>query len=203
MTFTKLPSVWRISDFIAFGLSGVITIGFLIYGLFVHAQGSAQWPYLMAAVAASFLFIYWRVIVVRQNDIKGFVLVGGPKYGVLVNLGTYQPPGGVDKLAEIIETTAIGWTAAFSREEIDNALTKGYIWCWFKPGTIDMSQVGTPYKVAGYEVGDKLVVGYSAVNANLDSTAFAHELGHYIQGTVTGDWDLNTHHARSKRLGLP
>jgi hypothetical protein len=205
-TYTSMPPVWRFGDFVAFGLGAVVCIGFLIYGLIGGFQGvdSAvkQAPYLLAATAAGFLFIYWRVIKIRQKDIQGFILVGGPEYGFLVNLGDYNPPGGLAELKTLVQDTAKGWEKAFAEQEIHGALTKDYIWVWFKPGDLDRPD-HVPGKVAGYDVYRKMVVGYKAKDIALEHTAFTHELGHVIQGTVTEDWDMTTHHARSKKLGLP
>jgi hypothetical protein len=212
-TYTKMPPVWRIGDFIAFGSGAVACIGFLIYGLIVGFQGTAsavkQAPFLLAATAAGFLFVYWRVIKIRQNDIAGFILVGGPEYGFLVNLGDYNPPGGMVELKAIVQETAKGWGTKPTADEpvftpisVENALTSDYIWVWFKPGTQDLP-FNMPGKVAGYDVYRKMVVGYLAKSTPLERTAFAHELGHVIQGTITGDWNQDTHHARAKKYGLP
>lgn len=212
-TYTKLPPVWRLGDFIAFGLGGVACIGFLIYGLIVgfHGTESAvkQAPFLLAATAAGFLFVYWRVIKIRMDDIKGFVLVGGPEYGFLVNLGDYNPSDGLADLKNIVEDTAKGWGTKLTADEpaftpvaVANALNMDYIWVWFKPG--DVHPAFKPaVKLAGYTIYRKMVVGYKSKTISLEHTAFAHELGHVIQGTITGIWDEATHHARSKKYGLP
>ena len=214
-TYTKLPPVFRWWDFLSFGMLGVITVGFLVYGLIVGFQGATssivkQAPWLMAATAAGFFFVYWRVIKIRMNDIKGFVLVGGPKYGFLVNFGSYTPPGGSAELLSIIEQMETAWsTVAFAAEpvfspaKVADALTRDYVWVWFKPGTLDLPNMAG--KVAGYTVamGNKMVVGYPATDSPLERTAFSHELGHLIQGNVTGVWDQTTHQQRSKTLHLP
>jgi hypothetical protein len=201
--YTKLPSVWHFGDFIAFGLGGVLCVVLLIYGLLGHTTGSVQWPYIVVATAAAFFFIYWRVIVLRQNEIKGFVLVGGPKYGFLVNFGDYKPPlGKEEELEHAISDTIKRWEVCFSAADIDKAVTADYIWVWFKPGTLDLPS-GMPGKVAGYTIARKMVVGYRSPEIQLNRTAFAHELGHIIQGYITHDWDQKTHHARAKANGLP
>jgi hypothetical protein len=203
MSYTKLPPVWRIGDFIAFGLGGIACIALLIYGAFGHVEGSTQWPYITAATAAAFFFIYWQVILIRKNDIKGFVLMGGTRYGFLVNVGEYKLPGGQVELERSIADVAKRWEVCFPSADIDKALTSHYIWVWFKPGKLDLP-FNMPGKVAGYTIGNaKMVVGYLSPETQLDHTAFAHEIGHIIQGSITGIWDLETHHARSKKFGLP
>jgi hypothetical protein len=190
-------------------MCGVYTFGFLIYGLVngVHGDASsvAQWPYLMTATGLAFFFIYWRVIVIRKKEIAGYTFVGGPKYGLCVNFGDYKPGNGEvpADLVAILRKTADGWTkAGWTSDQINNVLTSDYIWIDFKPGSIDLpANMG---KVAGYTIAysHRMIVGYNP-GATFEQTAFAHELGHIIQGCITNDWDMATHHARSKQLGLP
>jgi hypothetical protein len=211
-TYKGLPPVFRFWDWMSWGMLGVYTFGFLIYGL-VHgataldgSKASADWPYLMAATGLGFFFVYWRVILIRKKEIAGFVLVGGPNYGFAVNFGDYKPTGETnDDLFDLWMSTADKWTAAgWSIEQIRGALNQDYIWVWFKPadasGGIDAPrQTG---KVAGYTIYRQMVIAYTP-GEMFEKTAAAHELGHVIQGTITGSWDMNEHHARSKRLGLP
>lgn len=216
MTFQGKPPVWRVGDFIAFGSGAVFCIGFLVYGLVVgfHGDSSAvrQAPWLLLATALAFLFVYWRVIVIRQNDIRGFVLVGDPRYGFMVNFGEYSiDPTTIPTLLKLIEDARMRWGDAaakgdpadsqFTPQAVDSALTSDYIWVWFRPGDLDLPW-GPPGKVAGYTVGRKMVVGFKP-GAPPERTAFEHELGHVIQYAVTGIMDNDIHHARSKRLGIP
>lgn len=209
-TYKGLPPVFRWWDFVSFGLLGVYTFAFLIYGLVHGVQGSAsavaQWPYLMTATGLAFFFIYWRVILIRKREIAGFVLLGGPKYGFAVNFGDYLGAGEPKEvLLDLLLTTADRWVAAgWTLEQIHGALNEDYIWVWFKPedtsGYIDLPrQAG---KVAGYTVYRQMVIGYKQ-GEPFARTAAAHELGHVIQGTITHVWDQTIHHARSKELGLP
>lgn len=208
MTFSKLPSVYRWWDFLSWGLNGVYTFGFLIYGLMhgVHGSSSAvaQWPYLMSVTGLAFFFIYWRVIVIRQREIAGFILIGTPRYGFAVNFGLF-PSAGLDQLIpSIVMRLASKWggvpESQFSLRTVDAALTKDLIWVWFKPGDVDLPH--TASKVAGYTVYRQMVVGYKK-GATIEQTSFEHELGHVIQGEVTNVWDQAIHHARSKKYGLP
>lgn len=208
MTFSKLPPVLRWWDFLTFGMNGVYTFGFLIYGLVHGVQGTssavAQWPYLMTATGLAFFFIYWRVILIRKKEIAGFVLIGAPKYGFAINFGMF-PSQGLDQLIPSIVTRLEGkWAdvpeSPFSLSTVDAALTSDLIWVWFKPGDVDLPH--TASKVAGYTVYRQMVVGYKE-GATLEQTAFEHELGHVIQGSVTNVWDQSIHHARSKKYGLP
>jgi len=202
MTFSKPPPVWRIGDFIAFALGGIACVALLIYGLFGHVEGSAQWPGITAATAAGFLFIYWRVILIRKNDIKDFVLIGTPSYGLMVHFGDFPHNAAVEKqMLEAIDQTAEGWAEIFTTSEVQAALNRDFIWVWFRPGDIH-PPYGPPATLAGYTIARKMVVGFHP-GANLARTAFTHELGHIIQGTITGIWDNDSHHARSKRFGLP
>lgn len=205
-TYNGLPSVWRFGDFVAFCLGAVVCIGFLVFGLFAGFQGTSsavkQAPYLLSATAAGFLFVYWRVIRIRQNDIAGFVAVGNPKYGILVHLGDYKPAGeDLGTLSKIVDETVQGWTKVWALDTVEGAVAKDLIWVWFKPGDLDLP-FNMPGKVAGFDVYRKMVVGYKP-GSTFERTAFAHELGHVIQGTITNRWDQVEHHARSKENGLP
>lgn len=204
-TYTKKPGIWHVSDFVAFGLCGVICLAFLVYGLTVGFTGQSsavkQAPYILAVTAAGFFFVYWQVIRGRIKDLKGFVLVGNPEYGFMVNMGEYTPPDGLGELKDLVAETAEAWTKAFDKQEIQEALNRGYIWVWFKQGDLDLP-FNLPGKVAGYTIYRRMVVGYPTPTTPIRRTAFVHELGHVIQGTVTGDWRQEIHHARSKKLGI-
>jgi hypothetical protein len=211
-TYNGLPPVFRWWDFVSFGLLGVYVFGFLIYGL-IHgataldgSKAPADWPYLMAATGLGFFFVYYRVIVIRQKEIAGFVLLGGPKYGFAVNFGDYIPAGEThEALFNLWMSTADEWVkAGWTLDQIHNALNQDYIWVWFKPedatGGIDLPQQAG--KVAGYTIYRQMVIGYKQ-GVPFEKTAAAHELGHVIQGTITNVWDIAIHHQRSKELGLP
>jgi hypothetical protein len=207
-TYTKMPSTLQFGDFIAFGLGGVVCIGLLIYGLIVGFESSSvgQAPFILAATAAGFLLVYWNVIKIRKNNLKDFVLLGGPEYGFLVNAGGY-PSNKLSELKTIVNDTVKAWEKvavddpAFSPEAIANALNADYIWVWFKPG--DIHPLFKPAaKLAGYTIHRKMVVGYRSEDTSLIRTAFVHELGHIIQGTITGVWDNDIHHARSKKYNI-
>ena len=45
-------------------------------------------------------------------------------------------------------------------------------------------------------------VDYDSPVDSLDSTAFAHELGHIIHGNATGQWDQEEHHQFAAAHGL-
>ncbi len=204
-TYRGMPGIWKVSDFVAFGLGGVVCIGLLMFGLVSGFEGDAssvkQVPFLLAACAAGFLFVYWQAVKVRINELRGFVLVGDPKYGLLVNMGSYEPVGeDLYDLVELVEKTVDDWSRVWPRERVEEALSSGYVWIWFKEGDLDLPY-GRPGKVAGFTVLRKIHVGYIP-GSTFRKTAFAHELGHVIQGLVTGSWSQDEHHARSKEHGI-
>ncbi len=208
-TYNGLPPVLRFWDWMSWGMLGVYTFGFLIYGLVhgVHGDPSAvaQWPYLMTATGLGFFFVYYRVIIARKHEIAGYTFAGGPTYGLCVKFGDYKLANGevLADFATIVRKTAQGWTAAgWTLEQINAVLNSDYIWVVFEPGDVDLPHEAG--KVAGYTVAysRNMVIGYKP-GATIEQTAFAHELGHIIQGNMTGSWDMDEHHARSKRLGLP
>lgn len=205
MTFSKLPPVFRWWDFVSFAGLGITTVFFLIYGLVHGVQGESsavhQWPYLMSVVAAAFFFIYWRVIAIRKKEIEGFVLIGAPDYGFCVHMGDFKPGEPLEALRDLLVNTAHEWTTAgWTLEQVDTALTRDFIWIWFKPGDVDLPrQAG---KVAGYTIYRQMVIGYKP-GATFARTAAAHEIGHIVQGEITNVWDQAVHHQRAKELGLP
>ena len=93
--------------------------------------------------------------------------------------------------------------SAFS-ENVPAILSEADVFLKFNPGVINNSFNPTkPLLVAGFTVvgGNYIEVAFfnpktklADPNQDIQHTAFAHELGHVILGSVLGNWDESIHH---------
>ena len=108
------------------------------------------------------------------------------------------------KIEEITEDTILEWAAVI--EKLEKASPGSWVqrcrkcidglFVSFEPFPIIHSSMG---KLAGYAVGDNVVVGYKE---DLDRTALAHELGHYMHKEKMGYFDNEMEHDFIRIYGL-
>lgn len=200
-TYTKPPHWFKLLDLATFGSLPVISAAVTIWAHVAEATGPKGWQALMWVVTAVMLGIYIRVVLLRRSFLKRFTFFGG-KYGIMVEAGEYKTVIEQNMISAETDRTIEGWKKIFSNAE--EIARKDYLWVWFEPGPITRDR-GSKVKVNGYTIarGRDMIVGYRAEDQPLERTAYAHELGHVIQGHATGDWTESTHHKRSKDNKLP
>jgi len=206
----KKPSAFRWDDLLSFGGVTLLSTSVTIFittmaGLGkIEIEGASPWMgvALCWTVALSMAGIYGALVRARAQELKPFIWVAHPagRYAFMIHPGDYDID--LTELHDEVLTTVNGWEALYP--EAWQSLRKDVVWVWFKPWPIE-NLFGRSVKVAGVTVSGthKMLVGFKEKNQPLKRTAFAHELGHIIQGFQTGDWRQDVHHARSKELGLP
>lgn len=194
----KKPSVFRIDDLLSFGLISVAAISVAIFLQPTNAGAEAK--ALVWVVSLVFLGIYVRVVHLRAMSLKNFEWF--PKFGIMVDKDEWE--GDIAGLDDLVKSVAEKWEKTLGYDSF-KILQDEVVWVYFKPEPITRIRNKIVSPKSGYMVarGYDLVIGYKEKNSALESTAFAHELGHLIQGHATGEWDETTHHERAKTHGLP
>jgi hypothetical protein len=197
----KKPTWFNWYDFLSIGGLGVACLSILIYTLTagIESANAKQGYLLLGVVCAVFLGIYgvwcWR----RKKDFDKFTWY--PTYGFMVcSDGTYPLPT-PEALDRVVKKTLDAWAPYHPAQSI--IMTEAN-WCWFKSDlNTKTDEVG--FLCKGYTVPNshQFKVDYDTPADPLESTAFAHELGHVIRGNATGNWDGPEHHQFMKEHGLP
>jgi len=199
----KKPVWFRPLDFITIGGGGVISLGILAYALVHGAEGAhvKEGLILLAVVGLCFIGIWGKFVYDRKRWLDQFKWY--PTYGFMISAGGYkQLPVVGFTLEALIKKTIDGWAKYHPNAE---AIVKSQVnWVWFDK-TLDEK----PHELTG-----KLCNGFAVSNSNsfmidydtgmepLETTAFAHELGHIIHGHATGQWDQEEHHQFAAARGL-
>lgn len=154
----------------------------------------------MLIAVASYLSVLWR----RYRLLAGFTYIRGPFYSLMVHAGSYA--GSLDANA-VIGQFAIAfdqWQKAFAWSQIRGFADSALFWVWFEPTTAGVCCLGERMTLPGFSAPRyrKLVVGYRRSSEPLHQTTLQHELGHAIQGALTGSWMVLGHHDRAQKLKL-
>ena len=202
----KKPSWFRWLDLLFPGslwvVSGVLTVLTFRYGTTLEGEPLTLGPKLMMiGLTLAFLGIYLVLLYLRKKALDKFVFIDARGYGLMVHTGGWKEFDRVE-FKEVTDATFVAWG-----EVLGVQVTKLYLnsdniyWAWFEPGPIETP---TKQKVAGYTIprSNRVHVGYKTPDQPLTKTAYEHELGHIIQGWVTGSWDETEHHERAKKYGL-
>lgn len=159
---------------------------------------------LMVAVTLGFAVVYLRLLYARWSDLKPFRYIKGPGYGVMLHSGGYEGPITDDDVIREFEGALAGWGRVLSLARVISMANQSVFWVWFRP-TLTHPRMGESVKIAGHTVAGakKIVVIYKDPKTPLRDTALRHEIGHVIQGHITGSWDQAEHHLRSSEHKLP
>lgn len=210
----KKPTWFKFGDLLGFGgptlLSLIGTIIVFCSDSIVNAATGAPVPTgvfgvhgLMVTLTLTFLAIYLYVIHLRVKDLKPFRYMTGNGYGVMVHSGKYETSFEDDDILGQFEQAFSDWDKIFPGKVYPKVNGKVF-WVWFEPAPLH-SPRSKLIKVAGYTIAGsaKTTVAYKDPKQPLDRTALQHEIGHMIQGAVTGSWDMAEHHKRSADHKLP
>lgn len=215
MAAPKKPHWFRLDDLL---MPGSIPIIMLIATICIFAAGDniqsategMELPTgvfgvhgLMVVVTLVSLGIYLRVLFARKSGLAEFKYVKGPNFAFMVHPGDYKSALDEQEVIRLAEQAFQDWSKLFSSKEIENFVDDALFWVWFKPHPLKQVR-GQPVKAAGATIPGtrKMVVSFKDPNQELDATSFRHELGHVIQGGLTGSWNEAEHHSRSKGLGI-
>jgi len=159
---------------------------------------------LMVTLTLVFLGIYLRLVWNRYKALKPFRYVKGNNCAFMVHPGEYK--GSFEtEILRLANLTFDGWSRVFGEVKIKDFKDDALFWVWFEPHPIENVQVrGQTIKAAGVTIGGsrKMRVAYKDPFQELDQTALRHEIGHVIQGHITGSWDNDEHHERSNKHNL-
>lgn len=197
----KKPTWFNWYDFLSIGGLGIVSLGLFIYALVVGIQSSdaKQGYILLAVVSALFLGIYLFWCLARKKEFDKFTWY--PTYGFMVRSDGGYPLPSPEALDSLVKKTIDVWTPYHSAQAILESDTN---WCWFE-ANLNTSTAEVGFLCKGYTTPNshKFKVDYDKATDPLESTAFAHELGHVIRGNATGNWDGEEHHKFMKDHGLP
>lgn len=185
------PSPFKLLDFLTFGLTAIAVT---IIAIVLQATGNG-YP-VTWAVAAVFLLIWARVVHFRYLEVRNFKVV--PGYRVMFRFdGDLMLPD--YEVQEAVINAQENWSKVFNGRKVRDLLTKDeWLYIIFEDGELDLGY----FKVNGYihPRGRTIRVGIKV--PSVGATALEHELGHYIQGWMTDEWDQEVHHKRAKANGF-
>lgn len=196
------PVVFKFLDALYFAFPGVALIILGVYLAVKNTEGAL----LTGVVGLCFFGIWVSVLWSRKKLIDSYPIV--TKYNVLIKHNGYHITRleAEDAIKKLLALYQLHWLDA------KEALTSEYTWVEFVPGTIEIKGIGKPMLVAGFvRAGGRTVkVGFFDSKTKkpdstvpLERTAFAHELGHIILGSVLNNWNESLHHSTTKEKGLP
>ena len=181
---------------------GVLTIAASIW---VTAAGiTGQALALMWVVALTFVAIYGRILWLRKKFLDGWDWE--PTLGIMVKRNGYK--GSLTEIAVAARETITGWNVYFAPMvgvgSVQKLIEDNVIWVIFDPD-LDTHPPSGHVPQEGFTLvrSFTMQVDFDTPEDAVNRTSFRHELGHIIQGHLTGDWDQKTHHDRAKSLGLP
>ncbi len=179
---------------------GVATLAILAYALARGARGPSGWPYGMAAVGLAFVGIWLRVVLLRRGYLSEFRWY--PTHGIMAHPGQgyILPPDAV--LDAYVSDTVMKWSTHYPGAA--GALGSDVVWVFFRRDLDESTANRAGAKVHGLTMARShtMQVDYDVPSQPLQTTAFAHELGHVIMGFSTGGWDQAVHHAFMRDNGL-
>jgi len=153
---------------------------------------------LMVVVALAMTGIYGWLLWRRHAELAPFVYIKGPYYAVMLHPGRYQGDRSHEAVTREFQRAFERWSKVFDQRDIWRMASSSVFWLWLKPNNlVDRWDPGK--KVAGHTISRsrKMVIAYTMSTDPLSLTSLEHELGHVIQGELTGDWSEGAHHSRA------
>lgn len=201
----KKPSFFTLKDFLMIGNLPIVSTIITIAMLFTFPFGEAL--ALMITVSVVFWGIYIRLLFLRKAELDKFTFIDGKNFALMVDFGDYSCDN--EDLLRATENALEKWENIYenTKEKMKGTTFKVF----FKempitvPGRVEFVD-GKPklQKLTGYTIfySSTINVGFKSKDQSLETTAFEHEIGHVIQGKVTGVWDEKKHHEVSKENGI-
>ena len=191
MTNTK-PNLFRLIDVVSFGSPFIVCSTLTIYAACHGVTGSPL--ALLSVVSLAFLAIYVVILVARYRFIKRITFTTTHGLHVI----THNFPISQNEIEQITESTIVSWAGVLQTYGQNTGMCREAVkdlYVFFK----DFPIINSFGKFAGYAYGDVVVVGYKA---DLNSTALAHELGHYIYKEWMGTFENTDCHAFMRKHNL-
>jgi hypothetical protein len=129
----------------------------------------------------------------EKARLKKYTFIDAKDYGIMVSFGGYNGTTS-EEILKAFESTVKDWSYVLSEDKVRAYLKKDKLF-WFEFQEMPIKLPGSTRPVSGYTYYNTLVmhIGFND-GIKLESTAFQHELGHVLQGGVTGVWDEALHH---------
>lgn len=158
----------------------------------------------LAIVAIIAVAIYGRLLARRRRLLQPFIYIRGPFYSVMLHPGSYTGPLDPEAIIGQFFTAFDRWQSVFKWTQIRDFANSALFWVWLKPNLAGACGSAQRIETPGFDIAraHKLVVSYRKSNEPLHQTTLQHELGHVIQGGLTGAWSEQAHHDRAHDHGL-
>lgn len=198
----KKPSWFRIADLLILVGTAVIVAGLAAYGAIVGVQGNnaLQGLILMFVVAFAFVAIWAKSAYDRKKWLDTFIWY--PTYGFMVHAENgWQPPTS-EAFDALVKATLDAWTPLIKNSE--QALMSDVKWVTFRKNLDETTINPAKRKVNGLTLAGSHTFGVDIDSPSdpIETTAFAHELGHVIMGNATNNWNEADHHRFMKEHKL-
>ena len=189
-------SLIRPLDVLTFGGLGLLSGGLTVYA---YTQGVTGEPLaLLGFISVVFVAIYVVFLVWRYKFLSKISFT--TKHGLHIITNGF--PVGQMAVEAVTEETIERWTKVLNevtgrydwRSKCEDSIKELFI--QFQDFPIQHSSMG---KVAGWAVGDNIIVGFKKPLVN---TALAHELGHYMYKAYTGTFENTNCHKFMQEHGL-
>lgn len=205
----RKPHWFRARDaFIAGTLLAVSGMSMFCTALPAAADALGRWVIVVrVGIVATFLLAaaaHARTLWQRRQILEPFIYIAGPFYAVMVHPGSYGETLTPSLVTGQFFNAFAAWQQAFGWTRVRDFANGALFWVWFKPNLAGTCGHGSKMLLPGLSVArmHKIVVSYRRSNETLDQTTFQHELGHVIQGGLTGSWSIEAHHDRAAHFGL-
>lgn len=194
----KKPHWFKPLDALSFGLAAVLVVAASIWVTTAGIRGEAL--ALMWVVALTFVAIYGRLLWLRKKFIDEWEWE--PTFGLMVKRNGLKAD--LAELAVATRDSIYGWGKHFGESAVRRLIMENVIWVVFNKD-LDTHPPSGKVPMEGYTVvrSFAMMVDFDDPSDPVIRTAYQHELGHVIQGHITGEWDQDTHHKKAKELGLP
>lgn len=158
---------------------------------------------LMGFVTLVLAGVYGRLLWLRYQALKPFIFIQGPFYSIMLDPGRYRGSLEPHLVIGQFHTAFDVWQKAFPWSQIRDFADNALFWVWLRPLPIECNW-GSREAVNGYTIvrSRKMVIGYKHAKEPLAETALQHEIGHILQGELTGSWMMSEHHDKAKALGI-
>lgn len=191
----KPPHWFRWVDLVTLGGGALVTLGALVYVLTHEPEGKHLTLGLVTfALIPVLLLVFWvRSAIKRKEWLDKFRWI--PKYNLMMHRGGsdgYLLPAD-EEVNNITKHYIDRWENALPGSAA--AVQKGIIWVYFSQSLSGKERARKEVKGYTYAYSRTMAVAYDFRLQGLQETAYGHELGHIILGTVTKKWDEAEHHA--------
>ena len=181
---------------LTFLVPAIISTVITMYGYFNGLRGEPL--ALLIVLSIVFASVFLAFVAYRWKFVSTITYTTKHNLHVITN----GFPALKDDVENVTTSTINSWNFALSKINYpkkyqtmcENAINDLFV--VFKEFPIKHDRLG---KLAGFAMGDAVVVGYKE---DLDNTALAHELGHFIFKKYSGIFDNETCHAFMKTHGL-